>query len=715
MKKLCPPINLTVFCALPLAILTAVLSTHTANAAVLRTPGVLLPLFLLGATAVFAFVYGVLFRNRPSVPLCVLLPLLGASLLLPLLLAWKIYPLPLPAHTISPELFSLLLGAVPTLFLSILLPNTPADGKRPSDGRLLTFGLLVPLLCAMWLSFTSSLGIRLGSLALSVAVCLYCGAMPFIGRWVASLLPGVCAVLRPRPEDGRARFYERPAVVAVVSIILPLVGLLLNRQTGDFFGEFNSPWFYVVGALNGAVMTVCAMRRRAGLPLLYLQCAGFPYLCYFALVLLPWLILFLPGMILLFAGVLLTVPICLSALSAMQIAHSCRRSVRRHSAAAVALVALLGLATLPAGIGVGVLLERANYHRALDQIESPPAAAEIDRTRLRRTISRANDVYSAQEDALRPGIFAPLSLRGSEPTPLLSGWINAAVVSDRPLTRPAAESLYARYFQSSDVPAPRMSFWDLDIPDFSVRVSVSRTEYDGTNGMYRAWIDLEITNQQARSQQEFSTNIDLTGTCVVGDYSLCIGLENKSGMLVARTAAEAVYEEVVSRSQDPGILSYVDQDTLELRVFPFRAGETRRTSLQLWYRSPVTCLVGGARLTLETPGNLSAARPDGSYETALALLQAAWEQPGDLDNLRAAIAARILTPDTSFIVLETAAQEARLRDLQARILDESAPVENLVRMDEPAWPILLAMLIALLSAGRFGAFDRARRRRSRTL
>jgi hypothetical protein len=91
------------------------------------------------------------------------------------------------------------------------------------------------------------------------------------------------------------------------------------------------------------------------------------------------------------------------------------------------------------------------------------------------------------------------------------------------------------------------------------------------------------------------------------------------------------------------------------------------------------------------------------YADALALDAAlsrnpAMDKTASLTMLRAAFRAHVLTPQTSFIVVETAAQEAELMEAQERLLerDSAAARETL---DEPPLALMVALAAGLAAAG----------------
>jgi len=105
-------------------------------------------------------------------------------------------------------------------------------------------------------------------------------------------------------------------------------------------------------------------------------------------------------------------------------------------------------------------------------------------------------------------------------------------------------------------------------------------------------VDTTIDNQAAttRVSQEFqnSTGRDLECTFVfplpkgaaIRDFALYIGGKRVKGELLEKDKARHVYEEIVRRARDPGLLEYMDSQLLRMSIYPVPAKGTQKVELE---------------------------------------------------------------------------------------------------------------------------------------
>ena len=105
-------------------------------------------------------------------------------------------------------------------------------------------------------------------------------------------------------------------------------------------------------------------------------------------------------------------------------------------------------------------------------------------------------------------------------------------------------------------------------------------------------VNTTIDNQVATTHvtQEFlnSTNQQLECTYIfpvpkgaaIRDFSMYINGKLQKGELVEKEKARQVYEEIVRRARDPGLLEYVDGTILRMRVFPVPANGTQKIEIE---------------------------------------------------------------------------------------------------------------------------------------
>jgi len=105
-------------------------------------------------------------------------------------------------------------------------------------------------------------------------------------------------------------------------------------------------------------------------------------------------------------------------------------------------------------------------------------------------------------------------------------------------------------------------------------------------------VDASIDNQAATTHvtQEFqnSTSRDLECTYIfplpkgaaIRSFAMYIGGKRMEGELLKKEEASRVYEEIVRRAKDPGLLEYMDSQILRLKIFPVPARGTQKVEIE---------------------------------------------------------------------------------------------------------------------------------------
>ncbi len=111
-------------------------------------------------------------------------------------------------------------------------------------------------------------------------------------------------------------------------------------------------------------------------------------------------------------------------------------------------------------------------------------------------------------------------------------------------------------------------------------------------------VDTQIENQVATTRvvQEFrnSTGRDLECTYIfpvpktaaIRDFAMYIGGKRMRGELLGADKARRVYEEIVRRAKDPGLLEYMDGNLLRMRIYPVPARGTQKVELEYTHLVP---------------------------------------------------------------------------------------------------------------------------------
>ncbi len=406
----------------------------------------------------------------------------------------------------------------------------------------------------------------------------------------------------------RDGFWSETSLVwkLAITILLPLLGLAVNNGLffgagfggGDgIFGDFSSPWFYVLAIVNGVLLCL-PDSRRALLRLLQLlgRSALFGYTFYFFLVFLPFLPLSIPAIILIGTGFLLLAPTLLFVVHVRQLGEDVAVVRARYSQAVAMAVLLVGLAALPLTITASYWHQRQVLHEALAYVYTPnyaQPAARIDADALDGTLA-----------AIRQSKRGGSSIMGSH-LPYLSTYFNWLVLDNLMLSERKFDDL-TRIFNApgpdllqpvNDSSGPATAPADDRGP--VLRDLRTSSRYDARQQAWVSWLNLEVANRDPSAlNREYRTALTLPPGCWVSDYTLTIGNRQERGILAEKRAADWVFAQITSENQDPGLLGYRGPNTIDLRVFPVTEGEARRTSIQVLHKEPCTLTIDGRTVAL---------------------------------------------------------------------------------------------------------------------
>jgi len=101
-------------------------------------------------------------------------------------------------------------------------------------------------------------------------------------------------------------------------------------------------------------------------------------------------------------------------------------------------------------------------------------------------------------------------------------------------------------------------------------------------------IDHPVATTHVVQEFQNSTNSNLECTYIfplpksaaIRDFAMYVGGKRMKGELLEKERARQVYEEIVRRAKDPGLLEYVDSNLLRLRIFPVPAKGTQKVEIE---------------------------------------------------------------------------------------------------------------------------------------
>lgn len=448
-------------------------------------------------------------------------------------------------------------------------------------------------------------------------VSLFVGATLITAAVTRLTLIAYTAVRRMRP-------YLQQALMFVIAVAGPLAGLWLNR-TIPFPSDFQAPIVYLLAVVNGGILMLPVVRSIGWHRVIWLaQCVMFPFSAYFLIVFLPWMPLSVFAMIAIGSGFLMLAPVVLGIAHGYRVVDGYREEVRDGVWWKPALAGLAAVLVLPAALGWNMWQDRRTLDQALDYVYAPDYRTDVtfpgDLGRLRNSLQHLRD--------MKHGIFLPF----------ISPAYNAVVFHGLVLPDARIEYLQHAFFGGAQTAksAPNLMMrsnsafaqdssgsWRAPGPPTGGVMKDVQVVAHPEQGFTVSHLTLEMTNPGS-AQTEFVTTIQLPEGVYVSNFGLVINHELVPARIVEKKTAMWVFEKITAVRRDPGLLIYKNRTELELRIFPFAAGETRRAEIELIHpnASRLPIMIGDKTVELnpDAPTDLTAlatcVTPSGSVAIA---------------------------------------------------------------------------------------------------
>ena len=387
-----------------------------------------------------------------------------------------------------------------------------------------------------------------------------------------------------------------------ITLILPIAGLIVNNNgifgtfPKGFFGNFSNYWFFILTVLNSVLICLPSLQNKTYRLVLFLgRVTTFAFTLYFFLVFLPFLPLSIFLMIAVGIGFLMLTPLMLFIVHVNELfvdfafvkEHFQKRKIVAATVACFLLIPLIITATYR--------WDKAVLNEALEYVYSPDYSKKysIDENSMK------NMLHDIKEHKKEIDIIA------FQGTPFLS-WYYTRIVFDNLTLSDAKINMMESVFSGESY---YHQLRPTDILNSNVKISniFTKSDYDKERGIWTSWIDLEITRRAVENQNigfaEYATVFNIPEGCFISDYYLNIGERREPGLLVEKKAAMWVFNKIRSENLDPGLLHYLNGNRISFRVFPFSAGEKRKTGIEFIHKEPVNLSIDGHTVKLgnDTP------------------------------------------------------------------------------------------------------------------
>jgi hypothetical protein len=403
---------------------------------------------------------------------------------------------------------------------------------------------------------------------------------------------------KSRPLARKDASAKRPvALYAIFSLGLPLIGLFVNLGTDNLVGDFSHPLYFIVVIVNGILLLMKPFAdQRLRLMGFFLTAAATAYLVYFFIVFLPYIPIGFMGLVIIL-GVLMFAQAGALVMQIIYLVKEWPQVAKVFSAKRVLLVFIAGFVFLPVCVLTSFIGDRHNFDVAVSYLESGAAVSEesVNLTRLRRALDNAGSEYVWSND-----FMSPMTSRN---TPIISAIYSKIVFGNTVVFEDSIEKMEKLFYNEYDVPRTEdgLTVNGNDLTTVAITKMNIETAYDAEIGAYRSWVNLTLQGDLNDGNQEYVTVFSLPDGAYISDYYLYVNGQQKYGILADDRAATAVYKDIVRVNRDPGLIHYVGDNELELRVFPFSGDKARCTGFEVIHAYQVKFTLDDWQVTLEAP------------------------------------------------------------------------------------------------------------------
>ena len=390
--------------------------------------------------------------------------------------------------------------------------------------------------------------------------------------------------------------------ILIIAVILPVVGLTVNNgfggwRDGGILGDFSSIWFYLIAIANGLIMLVDIKDHKLSVLLFYLKIVGFTYITYFTVVFLPFMPLGLLGIIFYGLGLLVFIPATVFVVELLQILRDASRLKAKFKSGLIAAV-ILGIITIPAVLSASFIMDKMNFNKALSYLSAAESQEmpTVDITRLGATLTQMGNALETSRDDL-------WFIGNGMDTPIISKIYQQNMSSGYIISPDTTNRLNQIFFGTFD--NQPINTGSSQISNVHLLSAGTSSEFDAKTGIYKTWVDLEISNDGDRSLAEYRTEFLLPDGCFIGDYYLYVGHERKQGILADKRAALITYNNIIRTPKDPGIIYYKSDNVIEFRVYPFDVKQVRKTGFLVWHSQDEVLTIDGQDIYLAAEKSIS--------------------------------------------------------------------------------------------------------------
>jgi|GEM_PF-340321 len=411
-----------------------------------------------------------------------------------------------------------------------------------------------------------------------------------------------------------------PVWTLLFALIFPVCGILLNEMYFPFsllknikqfkyldnfhfiFGNFSNPLFLIAAVTTGAVLIIPNINNKVlRIVLFILKSVLFTYTLYFFIIFMPFYPFFIFVVAVLGAGFLLISPVVLIIIHLKKLKEDIIYLKSLINKKIIITASLVFMIIIPVVMTIYFFIEKNNLHKALRYVYYPDydknAEIKINNKLLTKTLNIIMDS--------KRNFFT-----NESKIPLITQLQKKIVLNNLTLSDSKVQMLY-KVFNGTDYYIYEnrdflWNFFEFEPPNDTVKILDMKisTEYDEKTGLYHSWVDLDLENS-SKTISEFVSYLDLPEGVWIDDYYLYIKNVKKRGILAEKKSVLWTYLQIKNENRDPGIVYYVYNNIVALKVFPFFYNERRKTGFKLIHFEPLVISNNNNKISINTINTLN--------------------------------------------------------------------------------------------------------------
>lgn len=392
--------------------------------------------------------------------------------------------------------------------------------------------------------------------------------------------------------------YEK--YLGYIVLIGSLIGLSLNSGIGNFFGDFSYYLFFVIDIITCVLLIIPNIKNKQIRLIFFIAKAiTFIFTLYFFVVFIPYLPLSIIGVIIFGLGLLLIVPSILLLVHVKSLWRDYTYLNKFYSKKTLFSLFIIGLSTMPIIFGGLVRNDKKNIEVALkytymnDLTKSDKV--DFNLNALKRSIKNMSYMEGMEKNEFN-------FFDENSQIPYITPIYNYYVLDGLSLSKNKINNLNKVFFDKVIFDISNNN--TRNNKNVSIKSISAETEYDSQNKLYKSVIHLDLKNN-SRSTEEYNTTFELPEGSYISDYYLYVNGQKKKGLIADKRAANWLYMQNLKIRRDPGLLTYVGDNQINLKVYPFTNGEIRKTGIEIVHKKPITLTIDNKKVELETKENLN--------------------------------------------------------------------------------------------------------------